>query len=172
MRLCWLASAGMNSSRGLHSGARGGEPGTSGLCAGGLCGPLGGVGVPRGAGLSSAGLCRLSRVGGGEGCVAGVCWCSGGWGRPVSRSPGVHARVGVCGSPAEQREGRGHERGLCGGVCCVGVCVRSPRRACVVSCRPGGLEEKLAVFCCRGKDFADELAYLVDLLVSGGKGVC
>ena len=30
----------------------------------------------------------------------------------------------------------------------------------------------LAVFCCRGKDFADELAYLVDLLVSGGKGVC
>ena len=62
-------------------------------------------------------------------------------------------------------------RGLCGGVCCVGVCVCSPRRACVVSCRPGGLEEKLAVFCCRSKDFADELAYLVDLLVSGGKGV-
>ena len=40
------------------------------------------------------------------------------------------------------------------------------------SCRPGGLEEKLAVFCCRGKDFADVLAYLVDLLVSVGKGVC
>ena len=59
---------------------------------------------------------------------------------------------------------------MCGGVCCVGVCVRLPRRACVGSCRPGGLEEKLAVFCCRGKDFADELAYLVDLLVSGGKG--
>ena len=49
---------------------------------------------------------------------------------------------------------------------CVGVCVRSPRRACVASCRPGGLEEKLAVFCCRGKNFADELAYLVDLLVT------
>ena len=48
----------------------------------------------------------------------------------------------------------------------------SPRRACVASCRPGGLKQKLAVFCCRGKDFADELAYLVDLLVSGGKGVC
>ena len=63
-------------------------------------------------------------------------------------------------------------RGLCGGVCCVRVCVRSPRHACVASCRPGGLEEKLAVFCCRGKDFADELAYLVDLLVSGGRGVC
>ena len=57
-------------------------------------------------------------------------------------------------------------------MCCVGVCVRSPRCTCVASCRPGGLEEKLAVFCCRGKDFADELAYQVDLLVSGGKGVC
>ena len=57
-------------------------------------------------------------------------------------------------------------------MCCVGVCVRSLRRACVASCRRGGLEEKLAVFCCCGKDFADELAYLVDLLVSGGKGVC
>ena len=42
----------------------------------------------------------------------------------------------------------------------------------MASCRPGSLEEKLAVFCCRGKDLADELAYLVDLLVSGGKGVC
>ena len=57
-------------------------------------------------------------------------------------------------------------------MCCVSVCVRSQRRALVVSCRPGGLEEKLAVFRCRGKDFADEFAYLVDLLVSGGKGVC
>ena len=58
------------------------------------------------------------------------------------------------------------------GVCCVGVCVRLPRSACGASCRPGGLEEKLAVFHCRGKDFGDELAYLVDVLVSGGKGVC
>ena len=41
-------------------------------------------------------------------------------------------------------------------MCCVAVCVRSLRRACVASCRPGGLEEKLSVFCCRGKDFADE----------------
>ena len=89
----------------------------------------------------------------------------------MSRGPGVRAMVGVCGSPVEQREGGGHGRGLCGGVCCVGVCVRLPR-ACVGSCRPGGLEEKLAVFCCRGKDFADELSYLLDLLVSGGKGVC
>ena len=42
----------------------------------------------------------------------------------------------------------------------------------MIRCRPGGLEEKLAVFCGRGKDFADELAYLVHLLVSGGKRVC
>ena len=176
-RLCGLSSAGGNSSRGLHSGAGGGGPGSSGVCAGGVGGPLGGVGVPRGAGLLSAGVCGLSSVGGGEGCpaggcVAGVCWCSGGWGRPVSRGPGVRAMVGVCGSPVEQQEGGGHGRGLCGGVCCVGVCVRSPRRACVASCRSGGLEEKLAVFCCRGKDFADELAYLADLLVCRGKGVC
>ena len=105
-------SAGGNSSRGLHSGARGGGPGSSGVCAGGVCGPLGGVGVPRGAGLLSAGVCGLSSVGGGEGClaggcVAGVCWCSGGWGRPVSSRLGVRAMVGVCGSPGEQREGRG-----------------------------------------------------------------
>ena len=68
--------------------------------------------------------------------------------------------------------GEGHGWGLRGGVYCVAVCVRSGRRACVVSCRPGGLEVKLAVFCGRGKDFADELAYWVHLLVSGGKRVC
>ena len=50
---------------------------------GGVVGPLGGVGVPRGAGLLSAGVCGLSSLGGGEGCsaggcVAGVCWCWGG----------------------------------------------------------------------------------------------
>ena len=37
----------------------------------------------------------------------GVCWCSGRWGRRVSRGPGVRAMVGVCGSLGEQREGRG-----------------------------------------------------------------
>ena len=82
------------------------------MFAGGMCGPLGGVGVPRGAGLLLAGVCGLSSVEGCEGCPAGgcvadVCWCSGGWGRPVSRGPGVRAIVGVCGSPGEQREGRG-----------------------------------------------------------------
>ena len=63
-----------------------------------------------------------------------------------------------------------------GGECAVGCAV-----SVYVSARSGALawsgvgrvvlEEKLAVFCCRGKDFADELAYLMDLLVSGGKGV-
>ena len=127
---CGLASARGNSSRGLHSGAGGGGPGSSGVCAGGVGGPLGGVGVPRGAGLLSAGVCGLPSVGGGEGCpaggcVAGVCWCSGGWGRPVSRGPGVRAMVGVCGSPVEQREGRGM-----GGDCAVGCAVSVYVSAC------------------------------------------
>ena len=133
-RLCGLASAEGNSSRGLHSGAGGGGPGSSGVCAGGVGGPLGGVGVPRGAGLLSAGVCGLSSVGGGEGCpvgvcVAGVCWCSGGWGRPVSRGPGVRAMVGVCGSPVEQREGGGM-----GWDCAVGCAV-----SVYVSARRGAL---------------------------------
>ena len=67
-------------------------------------------------------------------------------------------------------EGQGW--GLRRGGPCVGVCVRVQRRTCVVRCRPGGLEEKLAVFCGCGKDFADEHAYLVHLLVSHGKRVC
>ena len=66
---------------------------------------------------------------------------------------------------------KGQGQGLCRGVCCVRVCVRLQRRACVVSCRLGGLEEKLVVFCGRCKDFTDEPAYLVTLLVSGGKRV-
>ena len=56
------------------------------------------------------------------GCVAGVCWCSGGWGRPVSRGPGLRAMVGVCGSPGEQREGRGMG-GDCAVWCVVSVYV-------------------------------------------------
>ena len=67
-----------------------------------------------------------------------------------------------------ERQGRGLRRGMC----CVGVCVRLQRRAFVVSCRPDGSEEKLAVFCGRGKEFADRHAYLMHLLVSGGKRVC
>ena len=92
------------------------------------------MGVPRGAGLLSAGVCRLSSVGGGEGCpaggcVAGVCWCSGGWGRPVSWVPGARTMLGVCGSPGEQREGRGM-----GGDCAVGCVVSG-----YVSARRGAL---------------------------------
>ena len=105
---------------GCIRGPGGGGPGSSWVCLGGASRPLGGVGVPRGAGLPSVGVCGLSSVGVGEGClaggsVAGVCWCSGGWGRPVSRGPGVRAMVGVCGCPGEQREGRGM-----GGDCAVG----------------------------------------------------
>ena len=134
VRLCGLASAGGNSSRGLHSGAGAAGPGSSGVCVGGVCGPLGEVGVLRGAGLLSAGVCGLSSVGGGEGCpaggcVGGVCWCSGGWGRSVLRGPVMRAMVGVCGSRGEQREGRGM-----GGDCAVG-CVVSV----YVSARRGAL---------------------------------
>ena len=134
VRLCGLASAEGDGSPGLHSGAWGGGAGSSGVCAGGVCGPLGGEGVPRGAGLLSAGVCGLSSVAGGEGClaggcVAGVCWCSGWLGRPVSQGPGVRAMVGVCGSLVEQREGRGM-----GGDCAVG-CVVSV----YVSARRGAL---------------------------------
>ena len=58
--------------------------------------------------------------------MAGVCWCSGGWGRPVSRGPGVRAMVGVCGSPVEQREGGGMG-GDCAGGCAVPVYVSACR---------------------------------------------
>ena len=115
-------------------GGRGGGSGSSRVCAGGVCGPLGGVGVPRGTGLLSVGVCGLSSVGGGEGwpvgkSVAGVCWRSGGWGRPVLRGLGMCAMVGVCGSPGEQREGRGM-----GGDCAVGRAV-----SVYVSARSGAL---------------------------------
>ena len=63
VRLCGLASAGENSSCGLHSGAGGAGPGLSGVCAGDVSGPLGAVGVPRGAGLLSVGVCGFSSVG-------------------------------------------------------------------------------------------------------------
>ena len=133
VRLCGLASTGGNSSRGPHSGAGGARPGSSGVRAGGVCGPLGGVGVPRGVRLLSAGVCRLSSVGGGEGCsaggsVAGVCWCSGRWGTPVSRGPGVRVMVGVFGSPGEHREGRGKGEEIAVG-CVVSVYVSARRGA-------------------------------------------
>ena len=54
--------------------------------------------------------------------------CSGGWGRPVSRGPRVRAMVGVCGSPVEQREGRGMS-GDCAVACVVSVYVSARRGA-------------------------------------------
>ena len=71
VRLCGLASAGGNSSRGLYSGAGGGGPGFPGVSAGGVCGPLGGMGVPWSVGLLAVGVCGSSGVGGGEGGLAG-----------------------------------------------------------------------------------------------------
>ena len=70
-------------------------------------------------------------------------------------------------------QGHGQSGGLRGWVSHVLCRCTCPRavRAPVIFCRPGGLEEKLAVFCGRGKDFADECAYLVHLLVGGGKRV-
>ena len=70
VRLCGLASAGGNRLRGLHSGAGGAGPGSSRVCAGGVCGRLGGPGVPRGVGLPSVGVCGFTSVGG----VRGVRW--------------------------------------------------------------------------------------------------
>ena len=58
-RLCGLASAGGNSSRGLHSGAGVGGSGSSGVCSGGVGGPLGGVGVPRREGGGMGGDCAV-----------------------------------------------------------------------------------------------------------------
>ena len=102
MGSCGLASAGENSLRGLHSWAGGDGPGFPGVCARGVCGPLGGMGVSWGVGLHAVGVCGSPGVGGGVGCsaggsAAGVCVCFGGWGRPVLLGPGLRALVGVCG---------------------------------------------------------------------------
>ena len=99
-------------------------------------------------------------------------WLIGRVGEARVAGPGAARDGGHVWAVRWQAGGEGQGRGLRGGMCCVDVCVRLQRRGCVVSCRPGGLEEKLAVFSSRGKDFADERAYLVHLLVSGGKRVC
>ena len=79
--VCVSVRVGEESSRGLHLGV--GGVGSFGLCAGGMCGSLGGVCVPSGVGLLAGGVYWLPGVGGGEarlagGSVAGVCGCSGG----------------------------------------------------------------------------------------------
>ena len=156
VRLCGLASAWGNSSHGLHSGAGGLGLGflgfARGACAGHwagwacrgawgspqwVCGGCRGWGVVRG----------VRRVGPRRACA--VVWGGGGGpGRPGGARNGGRVWSSGC---VERRER--HGRGLGGVVCCVRVYVRSQRRACVASCRPGGLEQRLAVFCGRGKDF-------------------
>ena len=134
VRLCGLASAGGNSSRGLHSGARGVGLGLLGCARGACAGHWVGWACRGARGSPQLVFCGLSSVGVGEGwlvggSVAGVCWRSGGCRRPVSRGPGVCTMVGVRGSPGEQREGRGM-----GGDCAVGRAV-----SVYVSARSGAL---------------------------------
>ena len=93
--------------------------------------------------------CRVLGVVRGVGQVGLWRACAVVWEAPVAGAGGVcyGPRVWASGWAAG---GEGHVRGLRAGVCCVGVCVRSQQRACMVSCRPGRLEEELAVFCGRG----------------------
>ena len=124
----WVGVRGREQFAWAALGGRGVRPGVSGMCSGGVCGSLGGVGVPWGVGLPAAGVCGLLGVAGLEGCsaggsVAGVCGCLSGRGRPVSRGPGLRAMVGVCGPPGGEWGGRGRGGGCvvgCGaGVACV-----------------------------------------------------
>ena len=130
VRACGLVSAPGNSSRGLHSEARGVGPGVSGVCAGGVCGSPGDMGVPWGMGHLAAGVCGLPGVGAGEGCLAGgsvggVCACLGGWRRPVLRGQGLRGTVGVCGPPVGEWRGRGRGGGCVGGCGAEFACVLS-----------------------------------------------
>ena len=81
--------------------------------------------------------------------------------------PGLRVLVGVCGLPGLEWGRRGGGGGRVGGgvvSVCVSVCSGAPGWSFVG-------QEKLAVFCGCGKDFAEERVYLVRLLVSGGKTV-
>ena len=137
-----------------------------------MCGSLGGSGVSWGVGLFAAGVCGLPGVWGGEACsvggsVAGVSACSGGGGEARVAGPGA-ARDRGCVWVTLWGVGREGQR-VWGSVYvrCIGVRASLQRRARVVLCRPGGWEEKLAVFRSRGKDLTDACAYLVHLLVGG-----
>ena len=123
VRLCGLASAGGNSLRGLHSGAGGLGLGFQGLCAGGVCGPLGWVGVSWGvasvrwvcAGRRVWGLVRgARRVGLWRACA--VVWAGGGG--PCRRAQGCARRWACVGRQVGSRGGgvgAGISRG--GGFC-------------------------------------------------------
>ena len=167
-------STGAYSSCGLHSGAGGDGPRVTGLCAVGVCGLLGGVGVSWGAGLCAVGVWGMPGVKGGgsrgvEPSVAGVCGFLGGGGILVA-GPGA-VRVGRVWAI---RWGLGRVgQGLWSGVrvWCVDARVRSRRCACVVSCRSGGLAVEFAVHRGCGEDFVDACAHLVSPLVGGGERV-
>ena len=159
-------------------GGRGVRPGVSGVCAGGVCGSLGEMGVPRRVGLLGAGVCGLRvrgavrgvrREGLWQGCV--VVWAV--WGGPCRGARGC-ARWYVCvGHRVWSGEG-GAGSGVAWGdvglglrVWCRCMCPLAAARLC------GHLyvsyfEGKLAIFCGRGKDFADVCAILGNLLVGGG----
>ena len=90
----------------------------------------------------------------------------------MSRGPGLRAIMGVCGPPGGEWGGRGRGGVSVGGcgtgfACVVSMCVPACSGAPVWSL----VGRAVAVFCGRGKDFADEIAYLVHLLVSAGKRV-
>ena len=72
VRVCASVPTGRNSSPGLHLGAGGDGPMVTGLCAVGVCGLLGGVGVSWGTALFVAGLCGLPGVKGSGSRVIGL----------------------------------------------------------------------------------------------------
>ena len=118
VRLCGLASAGKNSSRGLHPGAGAGWAWGSGGVCGGCVRVTGRDGCALGRGAPCSGCVRIAGCGGWCGVFGG--WIRGGrvrlfgrLGRALSRGPGLHAMVGVCG----KRGGKG------GGPDCAGLCV-------------------------------------------------
>ena len=167
VRACASASAGGDSACGLLWGAGGVGSWVSGVCSGGMCGAMGWMGVSGAVGLFAAGFCGLPGVGGGEARSAGGSLAGERRGRPVLRGPGLRSTEGVCWSMG------GDWQGVWGWfqVRCVGEPASLQRRACVLSCRKGRLEGNLAVFRGHSKDFADACAYLVHLLVGGGKRV-
>ena len=127
VRLCGLASAGGNSSRGLHSGAGRGGPGFSWVCAGGVCGPLGGWAC-RGAWGSPWWLCAgcwmwgvvrsVRRVGPWRGCAV-VCAVGGG---PCRGARGC-AQWWACVGRRVGSGGGGAWAGVARGLCLVSVYV-------------------------------------------------
>ena len=80
--------------------------------------------------------------------------------------PGVRAMVGVCGSPVEQREGGGMG-GDCAAGCAVSVYVSACRALAWAVVGRAVWRRSLP-----SSAAAARFSYLVDLLVSGGKGVC